>query len=66
MKTRLKKTLSRFKTSFVYNFFSCGLGWLVVVIIATLWIFHDFSCNRLVQMKEDILYIKPMDTTKDD
>ena len=47
------------KNTFLYNFMSCGLGWVVVVIAVLLFIFHDFSCNRPVQMKEDVIYIKP-------
>jgi hypothetical protein len=39
---------------------SCGLGWAVIIIIAFLLIFHDFSCDRkVVKMKEDVIYIKP-------
>jgi len=49
----------KIKNTFLYNFFSSGLGWVVVVIAVLLFIFHDFSCNRPVQMKEDVLYIKP-------
>ena len=54
------KIINKFKESFVYNFMSCGLGWAVIIIIAFLLIFHDFSCDRkVVKMKEDVIYIKP-------
>ena len=49
----------KLKNTFLYNFFSSGLGWVVAVIVVLLFVFHDCSFNRPVQMKEDVLYIKP-------
>jgi len=49
----------KLKDTFLYNFFSSGLGWVVVIIAVLLLVFHNFSRNRPVQMKEDVLYIKP-------
>ena len=60
----MKNITFKFKETFFYNFMSSGLGWVVAIIIILLLIFHDFSCNRPVQIKEDVLYIKPISNVK--
>jgi len=44
---------------------SCGLGWAVIIFAAFIIVFHDFSCDRkVVKMKEDVIYIKPVSKTE--
>jgi len=52
--------------AFVTNLFSSGLGWIVIIIIALLFIFHD-GCPRnkkVIRMKEDVMYVKPASDIK--
>ena len=63
---QIKKKCNNIKI-FACDFFSSGLGWIVIIIIALLFLFHD-GCpwnKKSVHMKENVMYVKPASTVKD-
>ena len=61
----MKRIYNDIKT-FVINLFSSGLGWIVIIIIALLFVFHD-GCpwnKKVIRMKEDVMYVKPASDIK--
>ena len=52
--------MKKLKDTFFYNLMTSGIGLLFILMTLTLLVFRDgCSKKKVVQMQEDIIYIKP-------